>query len=219
MNRPPSASHLLCTPLMSAMVAVCTGLPIGSPAAEDAPATRSYADGPLTVDDYRAEPPADSGRLLAITTTDLTYQAQHRYAVSNRKATAYLTEITVDAVVMPDKSWIKRRSDKRLLDHEQGHFDLTMIAALRARLHFAQRSQVAKLTTTGATREEAVASLQTRIEREMRKFFDELFAVQQEYDRATTHGTVPDVQTQHRRQQRETLKELTEKLKKSSKGR
>jgi hypothetical protein len=219
MHRASRAIRLVRLPLLSAMLAVCTGLSLSSPAAEDAPATRSYADGPLTVDDFRAEPPADSGKLLAVTTTHLTFRIQHRYVVNNRRATAYLTEITIDAVVMPDRSWSKRPADKQLLDHEQGHFDLTMIEALRARLHFAQRGKLTKLTATGATSEEAVASLGTKVEREMRKFFDELFAIQQEYERATMHGTVRDVQAEHRGQQRATLQELAERLKKSRKGR
>ena len=163
--------HRACASLLGLMLlfaGVLTGGVRTAAAAEDArPRGRSYQDGPLTLDDYRAKPPDDSP-LSAFTVTDIRCDYRYRYQSTNRTTTAYVTEMTIDAVVIASQSWNRHPKDKRVLDHEQGHFDLAMIAALQTRLRFAEEYQTRKLTGTGATMEIALEDLKRELKQEVR---------------------------------------------------
>jgi hypothetical protein len=170
---------------------------------------RDYVEGPLTADDYLAAVPADRGGLQAMTTADLRVDFHYELEGTKRRLTARLTSINVRAVVIPAKSWNLKPDDPRLLDHEQGHFDLAHIMALRARLHFAREEP---MTGKGPTRNQAIADLNRNVERQFRRFVDELQTEQTRYDELTRHGAVRRVQEHHRRQHREQIELLTEAL-------
>ena len=182
------------------------------PPRDNGAAVRRYEDGPLTAADYQGVPPEDSGRLLAWTTTDLRYHYRCQYNWTDQRAEAFLTEITIDAVLVPSRSWLKRASDRRLMDHEQGHFDLTMIATLRARVYFAEQLSKRRLQVTARTQEETLVALKNKVAEEMKPFLDGMAAEQAEYDRVTHHGTIPEQQARHRETQLEALKSLNGRL-------
>lgn len=177
--------------------------------------TRSYSTGPLTLADYQATPPNDRRGLDAFTTTEIRFNYNYRTRVTQRRATAYLTELNIDAVVLPSKSWNTRPSDVRLTDHEQGHFDITYIKSLRARLELARMKKKGKrLYSTGTTAQAAIDGLKHKTEGLMQPFLDTLLEEQHEYDRVTNHGLRRGPQAEQRRDQLETIKTLVEELKK-----
>jgi len=112
-------------------------------------------------------------------------------------------------VVLPAKSWNRRPGDLRLLDHEQGHFDLTYIAALQARLHFARERRI---SNTAANSDEAIRRLEDDIQREMQRFVDAVLIEHEKYDRITRHGLDPQTQQQQRKIHREQIARLTQQL-------
>jgi len=181
---------------------------------DDDAATRSYSEGPLKLDYFQASPPSDTGGLDAVTTSDIRFNYNYQARITRGRASAYATELTIDAVVIPSKSWIRLRSDARLMDHEQGHFDITYIAALRARLEAAKLAKKGqRFIATGASPEAAIDLLGQKVQRFVQPFIDAAKARQREYDVLTKHGRVRTAQADQRREQIETIKSLTEELK------
>jgi hypothetical protein len=176
---------------------------------------RSYSAGPLTLADYQRAPPDDRQGLDALTTTDIRYNYNYQVRTTQRRAAAYLTDLSIDAVVLRSKSWTTRPSDRRLLDHEQGHFDITYISSLRARLELARmRAKGQRFYATGATSQAAVDGIKQKVEGFIQPFLDALLTEQREYDRVTSHGLQRDLQAEQRRKQLETIKTLVGELKK-----
>jgi len=200
------------TRIRSAITALLGAAMLGSMAVSvlaqspSAPQQRPYEDGPLTAGDYRTEPPEDDGGLDAFTTTDLRFRYEYRSRTTPRRVTIWTTKIMADAVVVPGKSWNRRPEDTRLLDHEQGHFDLSYIAALRARLHFARQGRI---TATAASSEDAVRGLEKEIQRQMQEFVDAVLSEHHEYDRRTRHGLDRRAQLKERESQREEIARLS----------
>jgi hypothetical protein len=196
-------------------------LPAGGSAQEpntgqgDGGSMRSYSTGPLTPADYQRSPPDDRQGLDALTTTDIRYSYNYQVRGTQRRSAAYLTDLSVDAVVLPSKSWTTRPSDRRLLDHEQGHFDITHITSLQARLELARmKKKGQRLYATGATSEAAIDGLKQKTEGFMQPYFDALLKQHHEYDRVTNHGLRRAAQAEQRREQLDTIKTLVEQLKK-----
>lgn len=180
----------------------------------DNSAMRSYSQGPLTLEDYKAPIPNDTGGLDAVTTSDIRFDYDYQVRLTRGRATAYATELKIDAVVIPSKSWIRLRSDARLMDHEQGHFDITYIAALQARLEAAKLAKKRqRFIVTAATSAAAIDLLGRKVQQFMQPFFDAASAEQQEYDVVTKHGRVRTAQADQRRKQIETIKSVNEELK------
>jgi hypothetical protein len=149
-----------------------------------------------------------------VTTTDIRFDYDYQVRFSRERATAYATKLKIDAVVDPSKSWIRLRSDARLMDHEQGHFDITYIATLRARLEAAKLAKKRqRFIVTAATPDAATDLLGQKVQQFMQPFFDAAFAEQKEYDVITKHGRIRTAQAEQRRKQIETIKSLTEELK------
>ncbi|MCL4201774.1 MAG: hypothetical protein KJ000_04725 [Pirellulaceae bacterium] len=167
---------------------------------------RVYETGPLSARDFQAKIPADNRGLDAWTTTDLVYRLEYQTRITSRIASVWTTQVTVEAVVIPGKSWNRRPDDSALMDHEQGHFDLSQIAALRARIHFANQ----RLTGTATTAEAAARNLDNEVQRQIREFFEALRLEHEDYDRLTRHGRDESKQREQRRLQQEELAKLTE---------
>jgi hypothetical protein len=95
-----------------------------------------------------------------------------------------------------------------LLDHEQGHADIAQIHCLRARLAF--RKSLAKgqgPSATASSLNEAVASLERALRRDIAAFEKAAQDADAEYDRVTANGVGAN-QAEWRRVHAETLKEL-----------
>ena len=167
---------------------------------------RVYETGPLTRGDFQADIPAEDRGLDAWTTSDLKYRYRYEVRVAGRRATAWVTQVDVDAAVIPSESWNRQPDNLSLLDHEQGHFDLTQIAALQARLHFAQQ----RITRNAPSVEAAVRSIETELQQKMGQSLDELRRQHEEYDRLTNHGRVSSRQLEQRRLQQQQRANLTQ---------
>lgn len=174
-------------------------------------ATRSYDEGPLQRDDYQGDPPEDTKRLLAVTTTDIRYHFDYRFQFNRDRAMAYATGLRVDAVMIPEKSWIIRPNDARLTDHEQGHFDITYIRVLRLRVALAERAEKGqRFRATAATPQAARDLLDEQIREFVRPFIEAARARHRQYDSATNHGRLRTAQAEERRRQKEAIRKLTE---------
>jgi hypothetical protein len=176
---------------------------------------RNYADGPLTAKDFRAPIPGfvKFRGQTALTTTDLLYDLKYRLFRSQGRTTARLSSISFQAVVIPSQSWNRIPEHVRLMDHEQGHFDLTYIASLRARSGFPASR---RLTGSGANDEQAIKELRQRVADRFRPFTEKLRAAHIEYDEITRHGAALGPQKEQRQRQKQQIEELTEGRKSKS---
>jgi hypothetical protein len=177
---------------------------------------RRYADGPLTVEDFAGKPPEKSPVNMGITmvaNTDCEIRYEYRSAVEQRAPdlwTARITSFTCTAVVEPTKCWTTAPESLRVLDHEQGHFDLAEIAARRTQQHFAGLIRKGKWTANGRDRRATERQLDLQIKKAMQEVFDSLAEAQKTYDEETRHGTAILAQSRHRGWQRAELEKSTE---------
>lgn len=181
-------------------LAVCLGLCAAPASADDKPpADREYRQGPLTKDDFRAKADPQSP-YLARTETDYRYRYAYRYSVQRGETIVTLTEIELWAILKADESWNRRPDDEALLDHEQGHFDITQLAALEAQAVIQQRiDKGPKVQVKAITQTEAVKRLEDQIKALVKPYVEDSLAAQREYDKATAHGTDAAAQADARR--------------------
>jgi Bacterial protein of unknown function (DUF922) len=197
----------------------------GGPAvAQDAPrksspasVPRTYADGPLSPADFRAAVPEpqtvkDGVKLRAMTETEIRYTTRYRWdEPTPGKVSARLTRFDCFAQLLPDKCWIKEPDDLRLLDHEQGHFDITEINARPAQKSFDKLIADQGLVGYGSDERSAVADLDKKVHDEMQKVFDREREEQIKYDRVTDHGRSFVAQAKQRAAIDKLLKESEQK--------
>lgn len=182
---------------------------------------RRYSDGPLTANDFGATVPDPRPRengvqLEAFTFVDIAYDFRYRSQDSASRTRLTLKSIEVYAVVHRSKSWNLRESSKDLLDHEQGHFDLAAIFALRMQLDFDKQLDEGRgITTTGANEKDAALAMRRDIDRLIRAASEEMVKANQEYDRVTAHGSRRAAQQRERRKQIDELTRLVGELKNS----
>jgi hypothetical protein len=178
-----------------------------APGAED---TRRYDDGPLTADDFRGEPP-EKTTAAAKTATQFAFEFKYRYKSTARSTTATLDSITITACIRRDQSWNRYPDNVRLMDHEQGHADISQIHCLQARLEFRKRmAKGSNLSGTASSLNQAVAALDREVRKEIGIFEKAARDADAEYDRVTANG-VNGKQAEVRRVQTETLRQLAEK--------
>jgi Bacterial protein of unknown function (DUF922) len=185
--------------------------------AADADAPRKYADGPITPADFRAAvpdpPPVKDGvKLRAMTHTEIRYSTRYRWDEAKAgKVAAWLTRFECSAQLDRDQCWNNAITDLRLLDHEQGHFDITEINARRAQKKFDQLIGDKALVGHGRDEKSAVADLNKQIQDQMAQIFDKERDEQIEYDKATNHGRDFAAQAKQRGLQHDQLKESDRK--------
>ncbi len=180
---------------------------------------RPYADGPLTEADFRGKTPTE-GELAgspfqAFLFLDITWSSQYRTAGRGRVVSAFLTQFQAMAATNPARSWNhwgKKRPD--LLDHEQGHFDITQIHALRLEIKMRKLLAAKKPPSgTGESEAAAVESLNALLDKECKTAKAVSDEENVEYDRLTVHGGALEKQRELRRVHQETLKKLVADLK------
>ena len=187
--------------------------------ADDPPAERRYDAGPLVVEDFQAEvpkplPQVGRFRQFALADTDIRYQIEYRYRTTSDGVEASLKDIDIYAIFLSDKSWIAPAGVKAL-DHEQGHFDISQMYALDAKLQMKSRLHDGKsLIGKGASRDEAMSDLKRKVNEFLKPLRDRVDSAQKEYDRQTNHGLLAASQAAHRKRQLELLKELITDLEK-----
>jgi hypothetical protein len=173
---------------------------------------RRYAEGPLQISDFQAKHP-DHTRSAAYTAVRVRLRYRYGTQTQNGQISVRLESINVFSVFVRDQSWWAPLADKRLLDHEQGHFDIAEACARRAQLHFnAMFERDAPLTASGQTTSDAARQLARKIERLLRHFNDAATLAHQEYDRITHHGNLLRTQAEQRRVQKATLNRLAKQL-------
>lgn len=183
---------------------------------------RPYDDGMLEAGDFRAavpdpRPEADGLRLMALTWTEIRYEFRYRISAST-PTTLSLESIEFQALFDRSKSWNSEKSNRELLDHEQGHFDLAAIHALRLQLAFEKRLRDGRGITVEGSEQQAVPGMRREIDREFQSTLDALTNANQEYDEVTSHG-IKGVEQEQERQKHaaqlmraiEELRELREK--------
>ncbi|MFN0018664.1 MAG: hypothetical protein ACKVP0_10425 [Pirellulaceae bacterium] len=182
-------------------------------------ANRPYADGPLTEADFKGKQPAE-GELAkvpfqAYLFLDITWSSQHRTFGRGRVVNAHLTHFEATAVSDPAKSWNHRgKKNPELLDHEQGHFDITQIHAQR--LELKMRKLIAAKKPPGGTGEDESAAVQALNSLLNKEYVAAKLICDQEnveYDKLTVHGTALEKQHELRRIHQETLKKQAEEFK------
>ncbi len=184
---------------------------------------RRYAEGPLTAADFLAEAKPDDPTLRihprAYCATDIRWECRYGKSTQNRVTTLRLERVDVSAVVVRDKSWNVRPDDKALLDHEQGHFDLAQLYALRAQRHFVKLLEAGHAPEgKGRSEQQAWRSLEQQINDRIEGFLAELRLEHRRYDEATRHGELPGPQAEQRRQQLDAIRALVEELKANAKS-
>ena len=202
------SAALLCGPIAFEMAASARAqdpLPKGS---------RLYEDGPLKERDFLAKPEAGSIR-RAFTVPRMHWTM--RYQFDKKTPTSVVVtaiEITVWAIVVQTESWSRPGLDARLLDHEQGHFDITQAAALEARLKIRQLEVQRRLPTgRGADVKSAVEDLRRQTAEVFAPIHDASILRQREYDRETDHGNNDALQKEFRAVQRAMLAQFERQLK------
>ena len=187
--------------------------------ADDAPAERRYDAGPLAVDDFQAAvpqplPTVGRFRQFAFADTDIRYQMEYRYRNLSAGVEATLKDIDIYAIFLGDNSWIAPLGVKAL-DHEQGHFDISQMYALDAKLQMKTRLHEGKsLIGKGASRDDAISDLQRQVNEFLQPLRERVATAQKEYDRETNHGLRALPQAAHRKRQLELLYELIVDLEK-----
>jgi predicted secreted Zn-dependent protease len=189
----------------------------GAQVANAADAPRRYSDGPIVPADFKAavpdpSPVKDGIKLRAMTHTEIRYTTRYRWdEAKSGVVTAWLTRFDCYAVLLCDKSWIKEPMDLRLIDHEQGHFDITEINARRAQKKFVPLIADKSLIGHGHDEASAVADLHEQVHDQMQHVFDSERDEQIEYDRVTNHGRNHSAQAEQRQIQHDRIKELDPK--------
>jgi hypothetical protein len=178
--------------------------------ATDSP-EHKYADGPLTPADYRRKPPDEPPvvsyyPMRAMTYVGIRYTSEYRWDEKRRgDVEARLIAINVFANVDRSQSWIRAPGDLRLLDHEQGHFDIAEANARRAQAKIDAMIKANQLVGHGRDERSARADLDRRLKARMDEVFDDDAKAQKEYDRVTDHGRAHAAQAEQRRLQKEAL--------------
>lgn len=181
---------------------------------------RRYSKGPLEASDFsgavpNARPRENGVPIEAFTLVDIAYDVRYRSRKTASRTRLTLTSIDIYAVVDRSKSWSVGKLDDSLLDHEQGHFDLAAIYALRVQFDFNKQMDEGRgLTTVGANETDAALAMRREIDRLTRTACNEMIKANQRYDRVTAHGSDRTAQRRERKKQLDELSRLIEEVRK-----
>lgn len=181
--------------------------------AKEAESTRRYGDGPLTAEDFVGDVPelriinGITMRSNVFTDVRYTYQCDGRN-LPNGKFEVRLTQAEVFAIVDRRKSWNAAPEDAALMDHEQGHFDISALTAARLQARFDRLIKDKSLRVMGADRAAALQEMEKKVAAQMDELRQTWRDEQATYDRETVHGADFRKQAEFRRQHREMLELL-----------
>lgn len=223
MSRP--VSHVRrCLLIAAAVIAAC-GLTstcpsnvAGDESADAHKRGRRYAAGPLTAADFQAEIPQEPKfskdvELRAFAISDILFEYEYKHVTRGRRTTVTLTSVKVFAVAYPDRSWIVDATDQRLMDHEQGHFDITQRHALRAEIELRKMLEPGRpLEIAGRDEQAAVEVLVNRLNEALAPHIAAATEENEQYDVVTQHGLRRDEQARQRSAQVESLRALNAEL-------
>jgi hypothetical protein len=193
---------------VSLMVLTAWAVSNGAEPDDKKAALRKYQAGPLRTAEFRANAKKDS-QLDAYTFTEMQYTYEYRYTNTRAGVVVRASRVDVFAVFRPDKSWLRGEVGRRLLDHEQGHFDLLQIHTLRTQAEV--DTELRQFVVSAPSKEEGVRKLRARLDKRMSESYAKSATAQEEYDYQTRNGRQADAQSLHRRKQREELERLRKK--------
>jgi hypothetical protein len=177
-------------------------------------AQRKYSAGPLVAGDFAGQPPPKTPinfGIEMVANTECAVRYEYRSViepVGRDRWAVRVTRFNCFAVLVPDKCWHTQPLSSRILDHEQGHFDLAEIAARRARRQFAERMRDGKVIASGRERRTAERQLDEEVKKAMDEVYAALAQAQKTYDEETRHGTAFRAQRRHRQWQLSELERL-----------
>jgi hypothetical protein len=157
-------------------------------------------------------PKAGTGTALAQTFVEIRYTYRYQTQALGKLRQATMSDPSFVAILSRDHSWNSAPENKRLMAHEQGHFDLGEIFACRAQAKFDKLIAEGAFKGTAPTDEEAARMAIAAFDVEFRKVLDDMNAEHRRYDTDTQHGVDGDRQAQWRRK-------LDEQLQEAAKGR
>jgi len=193
--------------------------------AQDPPDLRPYSNGPLTGGDFKGKPPASSPHL-----SETVYNISLDRNVSTAGKTNPDGTITIttsstgtpkaQAEIDRANSWIDpaHKNDKDLIDHEQGHMDLTEKNTRDLQSEYNKKQQDGEFTetktlpkgTSAADVQKEIDAQQDRVLKKIddiwKKKFNKNAQENQKYDDDTDHGHDDDAQKKARKEQRDALK-------------
>jgi hypothetical protein len=191
----------LCSTLASVAASAQTGAAAG--------AITWSADRPLQWSDFAGPVnPTAPFDTVAMTAASLNWTYSYQLERSSRRCVFRITEITTEALFHPEDSWARpEHRTAVVLEHEQGHFDLTHVHKLmldrEATALVGDERSCGRRASTAADVEsrvaEAIRPLRERIWRDLQR-------VQAEYDASTRHGILVDAQRQWTARIREALR-------------
>lgn len=154
---------------------------------------------PLKWSDFQGSVPsnADPGH-AAMTTATLSLSVVVKSTSSQRGAGPWTCEVVLgsvkaDAAFEPSKSWVRAGSQRPdLLAHEQIHFDLAHIQAVRAPDAVLRALRGRSFSATAPTEEAALKAARAKLDRELEPLLaaqhQELEERNRQYDAETAHG-------------------------------
>lgn len=178
-------------------------------AQDAAPKSRRYEQGPLVKKDYQGSAPESIKKFAASTEIDVRYDYRYQLHQKNQRFQIYVTDLEVYSIMLQKKSWNRQVYNVRLLDHEQGHFDLGEIFALRAEIEIARKMKDnRRFLSTGKSKASVIAKLEEALSQEFSRIVAEMKEEQAAYDHATNHGRNRKAQKRARQGHSEELKTL-----------
>lgn len=169
---------------------------------------RPYEQGPLGPSDYGIDPPESRQGLAANTYVNIRYRYLARTTPTRRGVKATATSVTVDAEVDSAQSWNLDLGNSRLLAHEQLHFDITHLYAVRWQRVLDTQVAKQRLTAFAKDKDAAAAQLNAAIDRDFQTVKDAMFKFQKQYDDETSRGLDHMRQDQWQERIRQELIEL-----------
>ena len=131
------------------------------------------------------------------TKTQIPYQFHFSFMERRGRYTVVLDSIDVFALMLTDRSWLAAPENTELISHEQGHFDIAHLRALRVQAAFEEQIRGGRAPrATGRTVEEAAAALNASIREVFGPWIAEMQTADAEYDAATGHGTLRKAQAE-----------------------
>ena len=149
------------------------------------------------------DPPEDRDNLDAMLANQIRIHFDYRCEYGPQfggGVEADVTSMAIYAVIRPEESWIAIPENRRLIDHEQGHFDIAQIATTSAKLYIHEQWKAGALTGAAYRPERAIELLRENIQAEMEPYYTKLKKAQKEYDRLTSHGRWHRAQRKQRKQ-------------------
>jgi hypothetical protein len=169
---------------------------------------RLYTNGPLTIADYSSKPADAPPGFGAMTDTELRYHTEYEFVANPVGISCRVKKLVFYAVLAPKTSWADPNRIEALLDHEQGHFDITHKHALLAKKLLEPKALRKQLSETAPTAELARDLLAKRLAAEVKPFSERGIAENKAYDEATRHGTLAEAQAEWRERQKLEIAEL-----------